>query len=162
LVAGEFNLLRGWSATPTERSTNEQVLIHESASDPTESNSLAVPRSLFIMWFQDSRKPSNPSVSLRWPVVVAMSALVPYSPGSRLPRALGRELERAGEVALVKAAKIQAIDYVARRGLQAVADISDLEGRLIAQTPLAEPRLKAIADTAAGAIAAEIAGMVWS
>jgi hypothetical protein len=51
---------------------------------------------------------------------------------------------------------------VARRGLQAVADISDLEGRLIAQTPLAEPRLKAIADTAAGAIAAEIAGMVWS
>jgi len=91
-----------------------------------------------------------------------VSNLLPYNEDRRLPRAVASELERSEQRALVRATRIQAIDYVARRGLQAVADISDLEGRLIAQTPLAEPRLKAIADTAAGAIAAEIAGMVWS
>jgi hypothetical protein len=115
------------------------------------------------MSVQNGRKPAIRSVPpLRQPDVVEMSALVPYSPESRLPKAVSRELDRTGNLAMMKAAKIQAVDYVTRRALQAVADISDLEGRLIAQTPLAEPRLKAIADTAAGAIAAEIAGMVWS
>jgi hypothetical protein len=44
-------------------------------------------------------------------------------------------------------------------GLQAVAEIGDHETRLLAQSPVSEARLKLIADTAAGAIASEIARM---
>jgi hypothetical protein len=87
--------------------------------------------------------------------------LVPYRPSQYLPRAVSQELARTGHQAIVHTSHLQAINYVAQRGLQAVADLSDLEGRLVQQTPLAEPRLKAIADTAAGAIAAAVAEMVW-
>jgi hypothetical protein len=90
-----------------------------------------------------------------------MSAgIVPYGAG-RLPRAVGQQLARSEQRALVDAGEVQAITFVAHVGLHAVAEISDLEGRLIAQTPLAEARLKAIGDTATGAIASEIARMVW-
>lgn len=90
-----------------------------------------------------------------------MSAgIVPYGAG-RLPKAVGQQLARSEHKALVHAGEVRAITFVAQVGLHAVAEISDLEGRLIAQTPLAEARLKAIGDMAAGAIASEIARMVW-
>ncbi len=62
--------------------------------------------------------------------------------------------------ALVHATEVRAIEFVTRVGLQSIAELSELEGRLIAQTPLAEARLKMLADTAAGAIASELVRMV--
>jgi hypothetical protein len=89
-----------------------------------------------------------------------MSGIVPYEGPRRLPRHLSQQLAYSERKALAHATEIRAIEFVARVGLQSVAELSELEGRLIAQTPLAEPRLKVIADTAAGAIASEIVRMV--
>jgi hypothetical protein len=89
-----------------------------------------------------------------------MSNIVPFVATHRLPKAVDQHLALTEHRALIHATEVRAIEFVARVGLQAVADLTDLEGRLIVQTPLAEARLKAIADTAAGAIASEIARMV--
>ena len=89
-----------------------------------------------------------------------MSGIVPYNGPNRLPRAVNQQLVLSEQRALIHATEIRAIEFVASVGLQAVADISALEGRLVAQVPLANERLKAIADTAAGAIASEIVRMV--
>lgn len=89
------------------------------------------------------------------------TGIVPYGGGPRrLPKAVSQQMVYSEQRALVHATEVRAIEFVARVGLQAVADITDLEARLIGQTPLAEARLKAIADTAAGAIASEITRMV--
>lgn len=88
-----------------------------------------------------------------------MSAIVPYDNRRRLAKATNQQLAATEERAFVYATEVRAIEFVARVGMQAVADLSDMEGRLIAQVPLAEPRLKAIADTASGAIAAAIVHM---
>jgi hypothetical protein len=89
------------------------------------------------------------------------SSIVPYgSPPRRLPRAVSQQLAVSEQRALVAATEVRAIEFVARVGLQAVADLTSLEGQLVAQVPLAEPRLKAIADTAAGAVASELVRMV--
>jgi hypothetical protein len=55
--------------------------------------------------------------------------------------------------AIVEAAKVEAVTYVAYTGLQAVANLSDVEARLVARSPLAERRLQLIGDVAAGRIA---------
>ena len=89
-----------------------------------------------------------------------MSAIVPFEGPRRLPRLVSQQMAYSERRAIVHATEIRAIEFVARVGLQSVAELSDLEGRLIAQSPLAEARLKAIADTAAGAIASEIVRMV--
>ena len=123
---------------------------------------MAVPGTVPLMPNQNSRSTTSESVCLRQSRGMAMSGgLVPYSPGGRLPKAVARELQLSGSRAMIEAAQVQAISYVAQRGMQAVADITDYEGRLITQTPLAEPRLKLVADTASGAIAAVVARMVW-
>jgi hypothetical protein len=88
-----------------------------------------------------------------------MSAIVPYGSSRSLAKATNQQLAVAEARAFVYATEIRAIEFVARVGLQSVADLSDMEGRLIAQVPLAEARLKAIADSAAGAIAAEVIRM---
>ena len=87
--------------------------------------------------------------------------IVPWG-SSHLPRAVEAQLTRSEQLALIAASNVRAIDFVARVGLQAVADLSDLEGRLVTQCPAGEARLKAVADTAAGAIASEVAWMVQS
>jgi hypothetical protein len=61
-------------------------------------------------------------------------------------------LEVRGEVA-VQAAKIQAVTCLVHQAQEAVADISEEEGRLIARTPLAEHRLRFITDQGAAQIA---------
>ena len=77
---------------------------------------------------------------------------------ARLPRVVARDLDRVRSTALVQAGRIQATEFVAETALHAVAGLSDLEARLIVQTPLADARLKLIVDTATGAMAAEVAG----
>jgi len=76
---------------------------------------------------------------------------------SRLPRDSRLELSQIEQGALVKATKVAAIGFVTQAAMMQVASLSNLEGQLIKQVPLAEARLKAIGDTATGAIAAEIA-----
>jgi hypothetical protein len=77
--------------------------------------------------------------------------------GASLVRAPERAAVRAvREVQLstvVEAAKVEAVAYVAYAGLQAVANLTDVEARLIARSPLAERRLALIGDIGAGKIA---------
>lgn len=79
-------------------------------------------------------------------------------------RATSRELARldhqttvqlAGieQAADLQAAKADAVAYVGRRGMQAVALVSDLEGKLGQLCPLAVSRLQGIADMTALSIA---------
>ena len=90
-----------------------------------------------------------------------MTSLVPIGrSGLVRPRGLpAREriqIERAGAA---RAYRVQAIGVVSQIALQQVSDLSAMEGRLITATPLAEERLRLIADTAAGAMATHIARM---
>ncbi len=86
------------------------------------------------------------------------SDLVRYSSSARLPRLVARDLDRVRSTAIVQVGRIQATEFVAEAAMQAVSSLSDLEARLIVQTPLADARLKVIVDTATGAMAAEVAG----
>jgi len=86
--------------------------------------------------------------------------IVPY-PTDRLPREVSRELDRVRGKALVHAGRVQAVEFVAKVGMLGVASVSELEAQLIKSTPLAEPRLRAIGDAAALAIADEITRMAW-
>lgn len=54
---------------------------------------------------------------------------------------------------LVQAARVRALEYVAHEAMQAVAGLSELEALYIQRTPLGEQRYRAIADTAACAVA---------
>ena len=89
-----------------------------------------------------------------------MSSIVPFEGSRRLPRLASQQIAGSERRALVHATEVRAIEFVTRVGLQSIAELSELEGRLIAQTPLAEARLKMLADTAAGAIASELMRMV--
>jgi len=88
------------------------------------------------------------------------SNLVRYAT-DRLPREVSRELDRVRDRALVRAGRVQAVEFVAKVGMIGVASLTELEGSLISSVPLAEPRLRTIGDAAAIAIANEIAGMAW-
>ncbi|MCA1675453.1 MAG: hypothetical protein LC799_25795 [Actinobacteria bacterium] len=54
---------------------------------------------------------------------------------------------------LVQAARVQAVHYVASSAARAVEDLTDMEALAIQRNPLAEPRLRAINDTATAALA---------
>lgn len=54
---------------------------------------------------------------------------------------------------LVQAARVQAVHYVAHAAARAVEDLTDMEALAISRNPLAEPRLRAINDTATAALA---------
>lgn len=55
--------------------------------------------------------------------------------------------------AIVQAARVQAVHYVAHAAARAVEDLTDMEALAISRNPLAEPRLRAINDTATAALA---------
>lgn len=76
-----------------------------------------------------------------------------------LSRQTSRRLAAARDQALIEAAHIQAAAYVAHVAMTTVAQISAEEALLIQQYPLAEPRLKVIADTFAGVACAQVAQM---
>ncbi len=76
-------------------------------------------------------------------------------------RATGREIDTVKGTALVKAARVEAIGFVTHVALQQLGFLTNLEAQLIEQIPLGEGRYKAIVDVATGAIAAEVAGMVF-
>ncbi len=54
---------------------------------------------------------------------------------------------------VVQAARVRALDYVANEAMQAVAGLTELEALYISRCPLGEGRYRAIADTAAVAMA---------
>ena len=54
---------------------------------------------------------------------------------------------------LVQAARVQAVHYVTHAAARAVEDLTDMEALAISRNPLAEPRLRAINDTATAALA---------
>jgi len=63
--------------------------------------------------------------------------------------------------ALVAAVKVQGIEFVTRQALFAVAGLSDLEGQLIGQVPLSEPRLNAIVNIATAAMTEVVRDAAW-
>ncbi|MCA1707769.1 MAG: hypothetical protein LC808_32660 [Actinobacteria bacterium] len=83
--------------------------------------------------------------------------LVPRFGAERLPRLIQQTMATERQRGLVAAERVRTIGMVAEMAMWTVAGLSNVEGQLIVQVPLSEPRLRAIGDTAAGAIAAEIA-----
>jgi hypothetical protein len=82
---------------------------------------------------------------------------------SKLDRHVGRELAGAkayGQVLTAReTAKIEALANVTESGMLAVTHISAMESLLITQCPLAERRLKAVADAGTVGIASVVMGM---
>lgn len=71
----------------------------------------------------------------------------------RVPREVVRALAQAEQTAAIDAARVEAVAYVTATGLQAVANLAELEGRLITRSPLAEARLRFVGDVGAAKIA---------
>jgi hypothetical protein len=84
------------------------------------------------------------------------ASLVPFRP-SRLPRATQQALDHQQQLALVKAKSVQTVGFVAEVAMFTVAGLSNLEGELVKQVPLAEPRLNAIVNTATAVIGGQLA-----
>lgn len=85
-----------------------------------------------------------------------MSDLVPLTPSPLVGRQLRHSVRSTkGEVA-DRAVRIQAQSYVANLAMQAVSVTAALEEELIRRAPLAENRLKLVADTHAGVVCAEV------
>jgi len=85
------------------------------------------------------------------------SNLTPYRGGARLPREVQEALAYQDHVALVRARSIQSVGFTTEVAMFTVASLSNLEGELVKQVPLAEPRLDAIVNTATGVIASQLA-----
>lgn len=87
------------------------------------------------------------------------------SPWSRQSREISR-IVATSEVAVVRTAaaaheedaKLDAIDHIARRGMQGVALVSQLEHQLGQSVPIAVSRLQAVGDMHALTVASEVAG----
>lgn len=75
------------------------------------------------------------------------------SPPARVERATREAVHVEHGRALVQAARVRGVHYVATTAARAVEDLTDLEALAIQRNPLAEPRLKAIVDTATAACA---------
>jgi len=58
---------------------------------------------------------------------------------------------------LVAAARVRALEYVSTEAMQAVAGLTELEALYLSRCPLGEGRYRAIADTAAVALATIVA-----
>ena len=72
---------------------------------------------------------------------------------SHLERAVSHEVALVQGRAIVQAARTQVVEYVAHSALRAVEDLTDMEALAMSRNPLAEPRLRAINDTATAALA---------
>jgi len=74
-------------------------------------------------------------------------------PPARVQRAVREGVAIEQGRGLVQAARVQAVHYVTHTAARAVEDLTDMEALAISRNPLAEPRLKAIVDTATAACA---------
>ncbi|MDQ3153261.1 MAG: hypothetical protein M3R63_16610 [Actinomycetota bacterium] len=87
----------------------------------------------------------------------AFSSRSPDLYGSRPPARVVRATREGVAIeqgrGLVQAARVQAVHYVAHTAARAVEDLTDMEALAISRNPLAEPRLRAINDTATAALA---------
>ena len=87
----------------------------------------------------------------------ALSSRSPELYGSRPPARVQRAVREGVAVeqgrGIIQAARVQAVHYVAHSAARAVEDLTDMEALAIQRNPLAEPRLRAINDTATAALA---------
>jgi len=74
-------------------------------------------------------------------------------PRARVVRATREAVAIEQARGLIQAARVQAVHYVAHTAARAVEDLTDMEALAISRNPLAEPRLRAINDTATAALA---------
>ena len=74
-------------------------------------------------------------------------------PPARVQRAVREGVAVEQGRGIIQAARVQAVHYVATSAARAVEDLTDMEALAIARNPLAEPRLRAINDTATAALA---------
>lgn len=72
---------------------------------------------------------------------------------THLPATTRRALTQMQQAVVINTARVQAQAYLGREALFAVADLSELEGRLASLCPLATSRLEAIANISAMSIA---------
>ena len=96
-----------------------------------------------------------------------MSSLSLYSPTNlpttrsgnvRLPAAVRNDLTTLQNQTIVKAARIQAVEYVTSEAMHAVVGLSELEGQLATLSPLATSRLQVIGNLASLQIARIVHG----
>jgi hypothetical protein len=81
--------------------------------------------------------------------------------GRLLPTRLNRELARVEERAMVRAHKVQAINFVGTAALHAVTQLSMTQTELTKVVPDAALRLAAIADAATATIQAAVMQMAF-
>ena len=79
------------------------------------------------------------------------------TPSTRLERAVRNEVDLVQGRAVVQAARIQAVEYVAHSALRAVEGLTEMETLALQRAPLGDARYKAIVDTATGALARIVA-----
>ncbi len=73
--------------------------------------------------------------------------------GVAVPRVAAKAVNEIAGAAAVATARVEATAYVTYAGMHAVANLSETEAMLIQRSPLAEPRLRLLADTGSAAIA---------
>jgi hypothetical protein len=85
-----------------------------------------------------------------------MNDIVPMTLAPLAARDLRRAIRGVKGEAAIRATRVEAQTYIAHVGLQAVGMIAVAEEEIIKRAPLAEPRVKAIADLHAGVVASEV------
>ena len=76
-----------------------------------------------------------------------------YRAPARIERAVREGVAVEHGRGLVQAARVRALEYVSTESMQAVAGLTELETLYLRRSPLGEGRYRAIADTAAIALA---------
>lgn len=74
-------------------------------------------------------------------------------PPAHIGRAVREGVAMEHGRAIVQAARVRSLEYVAHEAMQAVAGLTELEGMYIQRSPMSEHRYRTIADTAACAMA---------
>lgn len=110
------------------------------------------------MRLEDHRLPPGSTLRLQWVGVLLVVDGLPVSLRggvvTRAPqRAAARSVRDITAETVVEVARVEAVAYVAYAGMQAVANLTDVESRLISRTPLGAARLELIANIGAGKIA---------
>lgn len=76
-----------------------------------------------------------------------------WRPPGRVERAIRNGVAVEHGRGIVQGARVRTVHYVASSAGRAVEDLTDMEALAIQRNPLAEPRLRAINDTATAALA---------
>ena len=94
-------------------------------------------------------------VPQQWPSPPPVSSR--QRPSTRLQRATADAVHVQHANGVVRAARVDAVDYVTGRALQAIESLTNMETLAIGRNPLGEGRYRAIVDTATAGLAQIVA-----